>query len=250
MKTNYVYFGKGSKTIVFIHGLSDDLNYWMKLASHLKSEYRILLYDIRGHGKSEFGDFSIDMLVSDLYELLCSEKIEKASLVGFSLGGNIALSFAIKYPQIVERLILMASFSQCDENLESKFMEFRDALDISFEEFYDVIINYVLPDDILNRHREDLEFIKIQQAKNANLKAIKAGVDMGFGFNCTGHLNEVSAKTLIMAGRDDVIVSLDLAEILNENIRDSRLVIFDNTKHNLLIGRNIDDILQLIRQFI
>ena len=58
------------------------------------------------------------------------------------------------------------------------------------------------------------------------------------------------AKTLIMAGRDDDIVSIDLAEILNENIGDSRLVIFDNTKHNLLIGRNIDDILQLIRQFI
>ncbi|MBQ9026467.1 MAG: alpha/beta hydrolase, partial [Methanobrevibacter sp.] len=213
-------------------------------------EYKILLYDIRGHGKSELGDFSIDILVEDLHDLISKLSIKKASLVGFSLGGNVALGFALKYGEIVEKLVLMASFSQCDRQLEDKFIEFRDALDVSFEEFYDVIINYVLPEDILEKNREALNLIKHEQAKTANIEAIKCGVNMGFGFNCTDQLSHVNAPTLILAGRDDEIVSLDLAEILNENIKNSQLIVFDDTKHNLLIGRNISEILKLIRQFI
>ena len=45
MKVNYVFEGNGDKTIVFIHGLSDDLEYWRKLSSRLNVEYKILLYD-------------------------------------------------------------------------------------------------------------------------------------------------------------------------------------------------------------
>ncbi|MBR0271006.1 MAG: alpha/beta hydrolase [Methanobrevibacter sp.] len=250
MKTNFLYFGQGEKTIVFIHGLSDDLTYWMELSSELENEYKILLYDIRGHGKSESGDFSIDILADDLHELLFKLSITKASFIGFSLGGNIALAFALKYPEIVEKMILMASFSQCDEQLESRFLEFKNALDISFEEFYDVIIKYVLPEEIIGRNREVLDHIKHEKARTSNVEAIKSGVNMGFGFNCTDQLHKIDVPTLILAGRNDEIVGLDLIEILNKNIKNSGLVIFDDTKHNLLIGRNIQQILKLIRKFI
>ena len=250
MKTNYQYFGEGEKTIVFIHGLGNDLNYWILLSSQLNNEYKILLYDIRGHGKSEFKDFTIDSLVNDLYELLLKENIDKISLVGFSLGGNIALAFTIKYPEIVEKLVLMASFSECDSQLTSRFLEFRNALEVSFEEFYDVIMDYVLPQDILNKNREALELIKYEKAKTDNIEAIMCGVEIGFDFNMTDRLQDISAPTLILSGRDDEIISLEIAEILNRNIKNSRLVVFENTKHNLLIGNNVDEILNLIRQFI
>ena len=250
MNINYRYFGKGDETIVFIHGLSDDMTYWMSLSEHLKDSYKILLYDIRGHGESQFEYFTIDTLVEDLHDLLLKENIEKATLVGFSLGGNIALEFSIRYPEIVEKLILMATFSEFDEQLESTFIEFRNALNVSFEEFYDVIINYVLPKDIIDRHHEELEFIKYEKAKTANLEAILCGVEAGFDFNCTDRLQLIDAETLIMAGRDDEIVSINLLKILNDNIKNSNLIVFDDTKHNLLIGGNIEEILGLMRKFI
>ena len=252
MNINYVLEGESDRTIVFIHGLSDSLQYWQKLSCKLKDDYQILRYDIRGHGQSgiECEGFTIDLLVDDLHSLLLELNLSRVSLIGFSMGGNIALSFTLKYPEMVDRLIVMSSFSENDENLKSKFIEFRNALSISFEEFYDVIIRYVLPEDVIEKNREALECAKIQSAKTANIEGIRMGIDMGFGFSITDELSSITAPTLILQGRDDDIISMHLANVLNENIADSRLIVFDDTKHNLLIGRNFDEILKLIRMFV
>ncbi len=249
---NYVFNGNGDKTIVFVHGLSDSLEYWRKLSSRLKDEYKILMYDIRGHGSSPLGDeaFTADMLADDLYKLLLSLNINKASFVGLSLGGNIVLSFAIRYPELVARIVVMSSFSENDDNLRAKFLEFADSIAISYETFYDVIIRYVIPDDVYERNRAVLESVKRQNALKANTEAIKYGIDMGMNFNVTGQLASIKCPALILAGRDDDIISLGLSEILNDNIGNSELIIFDDTKHDLLIGKNIPKILELLRQFL
>ena len=97
MECNHILEGVGKDTIVFIHGLSDSLEYWTKLSLRLSEDYQILRYDLRGHGKSEFSDFTMEDLADDLHELMLKLDIEKASLAGLSLGGNIALKFALKY---------------------------------------------------------------------------------------------------------------------------------------------------------
>ena len=252
MKINYLLEGDGDKTIVFIHGLSDSLLYWLPLTSVLKSDYMVLSYDLRGHGESELGfdEFTVDLLSDDLHNLLNDLGIDEASLIGLSLGGNVALNFALKYPDFTDKLVLMSTFSEVDDELHEKFLEFRDAIDVSFEEFYDVIINYVLPDEMIEKHKGDLEFIKMEAAKTANLKAIKNAIDMGMEFDVTSRLSEIDCEALILSGRDDEITSVELQRILNDNIDDSEMVIFENTRHNLLIGQNIEEILKLIRGFV
>ena len=89
-----------------------------------------------------------------------------------------------------------------------------------------------------------------KKAKTANLEAILCGVEAGFDFNCTDRLQLIDAETLILAGRDDEIVSINLLKILNDNIKNSNLIVFDDTKHNLLIGGNIEEILGLMGKFI
>lgn len=252
MKINYLLEGDGKKTIVFIHGLSDSLLYWMPLSSVLKNDYRVLSYDLRGHGESELGfdEFTMDMLADDLHGLLNNLAIENASLVGLSLGGNVALSFALKYPEFVDKLVLMSTYSEVDRQLEGKFLEFREALDVSFEEFYDVIISYVLPEDVIEKHSKDLELIRAEAAKGTNLEAIKNAIDMGKGFNVTSRLSGMDCPALILSGRDDEITSVSLQKVLNDNLNGSQMIIFDNTKHNLLIGRNIEGILKIMREFL
>lgn len=250
MEINYVYEGSGDKTIVFIHGLSDSLEYWQGLAKHLNNEYNVLIYDIRGHGKSPYEPFTMDMLVDDLHGLLLKLNIKKASLIGLSLGGNIALSFAIEYLDIVEKLIIMSSFSEVDENLKSKFFEFKKAIDISYEALFDCMIRYVLPDDVFEENKEFLEILKMEASKTVNPEAIKNGISIGENFYVTDKLSTINHPTLILAGRDDEITDIGLAKILNENIINSKLTVFDNTCHNLLIGGNIKEIIKLIRQFV
>lgn len=250
MEMNYTVEGSGDKTIVFIHGLSDSLEYWRVLSSRLQDDYRIVLYDIRGHGKSPYKPFTIGLLVDDLYNLLLKLNIEKTSLIGFSMGGNVALSFAIKYPHIADRLVIMSSFSECDENLKSKFIELKTAITHSFEDFYDAIIHYVIMDDVFNKNRDVLEIVKRESAKNANLEAIANGIDMGMDLNITDQLCEIDNPTLILSGREDDLISQDLTDIIKDNIKNSNAVVFDNIKHNLLVGKTVSEILKLIRQFI
>ena len=250
MEINYLLEGSGENTIVFIHGLSDNLYYWQKLSFELSKDYKVLSYDLRGHGSSPYTPFTMDELADDLHDLLLSLDIAKASIVGLSLGGNVALSFAMKYPQIVEKLVIMSSFSQVDDNLRLKLEEFKTAIGNSYEDFYDVIIKYVLPEDILNENREALELYKKEAAKSANIKAIENGIDIGVDFYVTDKLKCLNHPALILAGRDDEITHIDLSWILNENIENSQLIIFENTKHNLLIKRNMAEIIKILREFL
>ena len=249
---NYVFEGHGDKTVVFVHGLSDSLEYWRGLSSTLNDEYQTLIYDIRGHGNSPLGDeaFDMDMLVDDLYNLFLKLDIEKASLVGLSMGGNIVLSFAVRYPSLVDKIVLMSTYSEIDDNLKSKLLEFRQAIGISYEAFFDVIVRYVIPQKAYDENRDALEILKRENAKNANVEGIKNGIDVGLDFYITPQLNRINCPALILAGRDDDIISLELCDILNSNIKNSELIIFENIKHDVLFGRNLSKVSELLRQFL
>jgi pimeloyl-ACP methyl ester carboxylesterase len=145
MELNYTLEGEG-ETLVFIHGLSDSLLYWQPLINNLKSHYQILRYDLRGHGLSEAGDekVSMDIYVEDLLSLLDELELKKVNIVGFSLGGAIALNFISKYPERVSSLVLMSSFYKSDEHLTKVFITLKNALEKSFTDFYDMILSMVL----------------------------------------------------------------------------------------------------------
>lgn len=250
MKCNYILEGDSDNTIVFIHGLSDSLDYWAKLSYRLVEDYRILRYDLRGHGKSEFSKFTMDDLADDLHELMLDLDIRKASLAGLSLGGNVALKFALKYPDFVYNLVIMSSFSEVDNNLKLKFLEFKKAIDIGFEEFFDVIIKEVLPKEMIIENYEILQENKQMLAKKANLDGIKQGIEIGMDFNVTDELKDIKVPSLILAGADDEISTEKLQLILKDNIKDSKLVFFENTKHDVGIWKNILEIEKLMRELI
>lgn len=86
--------------IIFIHGFPLNKTMWDNQLNALKEDYRVISYDIRGHGDSEQGneDFSIKLFVTDLLHLMDALKIEKASLCGLSMGGYIALNAIENHP--------------------------------------------------------------------------------------------------------------------------------------------------------
>lgn len=248
---NYKVEGSG-ETLVFIHGLSDSLLYWEFLSSNLRKDYQIIRFDLRGHGESEVGsdEITMDTYVNDLYNLLNELNIDKANLIGFSLGGAIALDFTIKHPGRVSSLVLMSSFAKADTHLKNILSQFRSALENSFEEFYDLILPMVLCPDVIEENSQELEILKELSSKTANLDALIEAVDVCLDFDVENKLSEINKPALILAGKYDEIATLDIQKNLNENIDDSKLIVFDNVRHNLLVGENNVEVLDILKNFI
>jgi pimeloyl-ACP methyl ester carboxylesterase len=248
---NYKIEGNG-ETIAFIHGISDNLQYWEFLASNLKVDYQILRVDLRGHGESELGDdeITIDLYCSDLANLLDELNIDKLNLVGFSLGGAVALDFALKYPERLSSLVLMSSFSKTDEYSEKIIVQLRNALENGFEEFYDLILPKVLCEEVIDENRKELDALREIASQTADTQAYIKAFDACLDFDCDERLSEINIPSLVLAGKHDEIFNLEAQIELQGKIRKSRLIVFDNAKHNLLVGKNNLEILEILKGFI
>ena len=104
---HYTEYGSGFP-LILLHGNGEDSTYFEHQTACLSRHFRVIAPDTRGHGKSPRGEgeFSIARFAEDLRDFMDELSIEKAHLLGFSDGANIALEFAMRHPGRVEKLIL------------------------------------------------------------------------------------------------------------------------------------------------
>lgn len=99
--------GQG-QPLILLHGNGESCDYFEHQIPSFSKDYRVIAIDTRGHGKSPRGEnpFTIKQFAEDLYDFMDAKGITKANILGFSDGGNIALEFALKHPERIEKLIL------------------------------------------------------------------------------------------------------------------------------------------------
>ncbi len=104
---NYEERGEG-EVLILLHGNGEDHTNFSTQLEDFSRYYRTIALDTRGHGLSLRGDkpFTLNQFADDLYDFLVVKNIDKASLLGFSDGANIALIFTLKHPDMIEKLIL------------------------------------------------------------------------------------------------------------------------------------------------
>ena len=110
MLMTHLYYkekGKG-KPLILLHGNGEDSSYFESQMDYFSQTRRVIAVDTRGHGRSPRGPapFTIRQFAEDLREFVEEMGIERADLLGVSDGGNIAIIFALRYPERVDRLIL------------------------------------------------------------------------------------------------------------------------------------------------
>jgi pimeloyl-ACP methyl ester carboxylesterase len=107
-----VYRVAGSgPAIVLIHGMLNSSSHWQSVALSLADSYTVIAPDLIGHGDSAAprGDYSLGAHAASIRDLLAAVGIERATIVGHSLGGGVAMQFFYQFPQRVERLVLISS---------------------------------------------------------------------------------------------------------------------------------------------
>lgn len=107
IQLHYIEQGQG-QPLVLLHGNGEDNTYFEHQIPCFSKDYHVIALDTRGHGKSPRGEkpFTIKQFAEDLHDFMDTKGIAKANILGFSDGGNIALTFALKYPERVDKLIL------------------------------------------------------------------------------------------------------------------------------------------------
>lgn len=106
MLLNFKKSGSGPP-LVILHGLFGSLDNWFSIAKELVEHYTLYLVDQRNHGDSPHSDeWNYAVMAEDLKELFDAEGLDRAFLMGHSMGGKTVMNFAVKYPERVEKLIV------------------------------------------------------------------------------------------------------------------------------------------------
>ena len=107
MQLNYIKSGTGPNLII-LHGLFGMLDNWKTLGKQLEKYFTVYLVDQRNHGKSPHTpEHSYQLMADDLKEFMLQQNISTTYLLGHSMGGKTAMQFALNYPEMVEKLIVV-----------------------------------------------------------------------------------------------------------------------------------------------
>jgi esterase len=107
IELNYKDYGQGEPVII-IHGLFGTLDNWQTIAKNLAEKFNIYLIDQRNHGRSPHTEaFDYTLLAEDLHDFMENNWIYKARIIGHSMGGKTAMQFALEYPDMVEKLVVI-----------------------------------------------------------------------------------------------------------------------------------------------
>ena len=104
---HYIEKGEG-QPLILLHGNGENCDYFCHQIDAFSTRFRVIALDTRGHGLTPRGEkpFTIRQFADDLLDFMNLKGIEKSHILGFSDGANIAMAFAMKYPERVDRLIL------------------------------------------------------------------------------------------------------------------------------------------------
>jgi esterase len=107
MKLHYKEMGHGQPLLI-LHGLFGTLDNWATLAKRLAEHYNVFLVDLRNHGRSPHNEIhDYDAMAADVLELVDDLKIPTPAIMGHSMGGKVAMNYALKYPTRLTRLIVV-----------------------------------------------------------------------------------------------------------------------------------------------
>lgn len=226
---------EGAPVVVFIHGFPFNKSMWDPQAEALKATFRVIAYDVRGHGNTDARttDFSIELFVKDLLGLLDTLQLDKVVLCGLSMGGYIALKAIEKHPERFSALIL--SDTQCiadSSEAKAKRMAAIEKIKESGVEKYttDSLPNFFAAESLRNKPAEVAKVKEMMLATSASVLTNTLLALANRQETCS-KLSSIEVPTLIMVGKEDKITPPEAAQFMRDKIPNSTLVVLENAGH-------------------
>ena len=224
-----------AKAIIFIHGFPLNKSMWDKQAAALKDNYRVIAYDVRGHGRSDagVGDFLIELFVNDLIRLMDTLKLDKAVLCGLSMGGYIALDAIEKYPERFEALVL--SDTQCladtPEVKAKRLKTIEHIKEIGVESYAEESLKNLFAPGSFITNEEEIAAVKEMIVNTSKQSLFSTLLALAERKETCSKLQDINIPVLIMVGMEDKITPPASARMIQEKIQHSALHIIEHAGH-------------------
>lgn len=224
-----------SPVLIFIHGFPLNKTMWNPQIDSLKENYRVITYDIRGHGDSDIGEeaFSIDLFVTDLISLMDKLNINKAAICGLSMGGYIALNAILKFPERFEALVLCDTtcISDSPETKEKRSKAIESIKKDGVEKYaHESVKNLFAPESLITK-RAEVDLVKQMIVNTSENSLCSTLVALAARQETCSNLNEIRVPVLILVGEEDKIAPPDAARNMDKGIKNSRLHIIGHAGH-------------------
>ena len=223
--------------LVLIHGYSDNLTMWFNQTPAFSKDYRVAAYDVRGFGQSEIsrGNYSMDLFSRDLHALLKALDIDKACVLGYSMGGRIGLQFVMDHPEMAAGLIfansgvVTAEMQPSPEQL-AEMAEMRQQMMTMLESGDIEIIADAMTEHSLSpgtRERNPQMFerykgIKLQNDPAAYVDIMQA---IAASYATPPDLSQVACPALVIAGEHDSFMAVEVAEAMVKALPEAESVL-------------------------
>jgi pimeloyl-ACP methyl ester carboxylesterase len=246
-RVNFTIAGQGP-AVVLIHGVAGRATQWDQIVQLLAGSYTVVAPDLMGHGDSAKprGDYSLGAHASGIRDLLVGLNIARASVVGHSLGGGIAMQFSYQFPERCERLVLVSSGGLGEEvhpllraatlpgsEFVLPWLAHPRLLDVAsiLPRALGRIGLHTGPD--VTEMARGYQSLSNAEARSAFIHTLRGVIDpTGQRINASDRLYLASKMpTLIVWGRRDHIIPVEHAGPAHEGMPGSRLELFDGAGH-------------------
>jgi pimeloyl-ACP methyl ester carboxylesterase len=234
VKIYYDNYGQGTP-IVFLHPWSTNGGIWYFQTFPFAQTNQVIVIDHRGHGRSDkpMGGYSIQEHASDVRAVLDAVGVQKAILVGNSIGGMIAMQFTLDHPDRVTGQLILSSGTALGENMPK---EAAAAFQTDYLATFGALMEGAVAAKTKRERPEILEVMRAHFAVQSNFPkhvfdsaiADQNGV---FSWNIKSRLGSIRKPTLVVAGEEDQATPVAANKFLADNIPDARLITVKDVGH-------------------
>jgi 3-oxoadipate enol-lactonase len=223
--------------LFLVHGIGAARNTWRKAMPLLTKHFKVISYDLRGHGASPMpnGEFGLDDLVADLERLREITGIEKAHFAGHSLGGMIGPAYALRYPDRVLSLGLLSTAAfRTEDDSDKVWSVVRLMEQNGIEQVLANLTSRWFTDEFI-KNNPGIITARLKQVIDTdsdvfmNVFRIYAGTEM------SPWLSQVKTPSLILTGENDGGCNPRLNQQIHTALTNSELFILPDYKHSILL---------------
>jgi pimeloyl-ACP methyl ester carboxylesterase len=222
---NYEDVGDGP-VLLLVHGFPLDRTMWTHQIDAFKSDHRLIVPDLRGHGQSEAprGPYRMDQMADDLRALLAELEIEQVVLAGLSMGGYIALAFWRIYPHLIRGLLLSDTRAAADtaEGRQNRYAMIEQVEAEGTESIVEGMLPKMLSPATLENEQKIVLHTRRMMTNTPPAGVVGALQGMARRPDSTPTLATITVPTLILVGEDDAITPPAEAEAMRASIRAPR----------------------------